>query len=92
MLATIGIVDCIFRCVASARPVSIVGHGERPFRFRLNGTERNGNVTVLLTPTVYCSACNFCCEQAMTLSKVPLKRAQKVPSSSTKITKKGSLY
>ena len=55
MLATIGIVDCIFRCVASARPVSIVGHGERPFRFRLNGTERNGNVTVLLTPTVYTS-------------------------------------
>ena len=37
MLATIGIVDCIFRRVASARPVSIVGHGERPFRFHLNG-------------------------------------------------------
>ena len=52
MLATIGIVDCIFRRVTSARPVSILGYGERPFRFRLNGTERNGSVTVFLTPTV----------------------------------------
>ena len=46
MLATIGIVDCIFHRVASAHPVSILGRGERLFRFRLNGTERNGSVTV----------------------------------------------
>ena len=53
MLATIGIVDCIFRRVASARPVSILGHGERPFRFHLNGTERNESVTGFYTPTVH---------------------------------------
>ena len=52
MLATIGMVDCIFRRVASARPVSILVHGERPFHFRLDGAERNENVTVFLSPTV----------------------------------------
>ena len=39
MLATVGIVDCIFHRVASAHPVSILGNGERLLRFRLNGTE-----------------------------------------------------
>ena len=34
----------------------------------------------------------YCCEQAMTLSKVSLKRAQKALSSSSKIIKKCSLY
>ena len=66
MLATIEIVDCIFHRVASARPVSIVGHGERTFRFRLNGTERNGSVTVLLTPTVYtCHTQGFDCSVSL---------------------------
>ena len=64
MLATIGIVDCIFRHFASTRPVSILGHGERPFRFHLNGTERNGSVTFFLTPTVpvmthTCTLCHY---------------------------------
>ena len=48
MLAMIGIVDCIFRRGAFALPFSIFGHGEWPFRFRLNRTEQNGSVTFFL--------------------------------------------
>ena len=45
MLATIGIVDCIFRHVGLHPSRSILVHGERPFYFRLNGVEQNENVT-----------------------------------------------
>ena len=58
MLATIGIVDCISVTSASACPISILVHGERPFYLRLNGAERNKNInflspTVGLSPSVY---------------------------------------
>ena len=56
MLATIGIVDCIFRRVG-LRPFILV-YGEQPFYFRLDGAEQNENVTIFLSPTVYCHLIN----------------------------------
>ena len=57
MLATIGIVDCISVASASARLVSILVHGEQPFYLRLDGAERNENVTIFFVS--YCNCFNF---------------------------------
>ena len=44
-------------CGAAHRSITVSGNGmdrfERAFRFRSNGMERNENVTIFLTPTVY---------------------------------------
>ena len=53
MLATIGIVDCTFRCIGLLPSHSLLVYGEQPFYFRLDETERNENVTIFFTTIAY---------------------------------------
>ena len=80
VLATIGIVNCTFGRlpVAILRPVLLPFLcTERPFRFRLDGTERNGNITIFLAATVclcvcVCSNTSSMCSSHMKIQKVYL--------------------